>query len=121
MKRRDSGKALIIAAMALATAASLTACAAVGGQNAADFPKFSDIPAKPLAGGPTPASDAEIRTLRAMADKLAKDAGPETAESRWADSARARAAAPAATPAEIDAEAYARAARARAAPPPTRK
>jgi hypothetical protein len=122
MNRRDSGKALIAGAAALAAAMSLSACVGLGRQNAADFPKFSDIPAKPVTAGTAAASDAEVSTLRAMADQLAQQtAEGAVTDSTWANAARTRGAAPASSTAQIDAEAYARAARARATPPPTRK
>jgi len=121
MDRGDSGKALIVGALVALAAAALSACVGAGGQDQAGFPKFSDIPAKPVATKGD-RGQAEIRNLQAKAGELVQQAADVPQDDlRWADDARSKGAAPAPTAAEIDAEAYARQARARATPPPARK
>jgi hypothetical protein len=130
MHRRDSEKAggRLIALMTVGClAAGLSACANAGPHSAeGPYPKFSDIP---LKAGPTTASsqsEANMAILRGMGEQLAAQAqGISSTPSDSESLAAARATAgQVKTPTDADAaatQAFLRAARARATPPPLRK
>jgi hypothetical protein len=105
---------------------SLSACAAFAPPSSGPYPKFSDIPLKAAPTASVDQTNAEMATLRGMAAELANQyAGDpnQAADDASIAAARAVASQVQAPTAEDDAatDAFVRAARARATPPPARK
>jgi hypothetical protein len=130
MHRRDSEKAVtqfVVVMVVGLLAAGLSACVGSSPHSPdGPYPKFSDIP---LKAGPTTASSqsgANTAMIKGMAAELASQAQGISAASSDSDAlATARAtASQVKTPTDADAaatEAFLKAARARATPPPARK